>query len=53
MGAGPVATYYIVKPGDTLSGIAAKYGTTYPKLAQMNGIKDPNKIYPNQRIRVK
>lgn len=53
MGAGPVATYYVVKKGDTLSGIAAKYGTTYQKLAQMNGIKDPNKIYPNQRIRVK
>lgn len=53
IGATPVKTYYIVKPGDTLSGIAAKYGTTYQKLAQMNGIKDPNKIYPNQRIRVK
>lgn len=53
MGASPVTTYYVVKAGDTLSGIAAKYGTTYQKLAQMNGIKDPNKIYPNQRIRVK
>lgn len=53
MGAGEVKTYYVVKPGDTLSGIAAKYGTTYQKLAQMNGIKDPNKIWAGQKIRVK
>lgn len=44
--------YYTVKKGDTLSGIAAKYGTTYQKLAQINGIADPNKIYPGQRIKV-
>ncbi len=43
---------YIVKSGDTLSGIAAKYGTTYQKLAQINGIADPNKIYAGQVIRV-
>ena len=45
--------YYVVKRGDTLSGIASKYGTTYQHLAQMNGIADPNKIYPGQKIRVK
>lgn len=47
------AVYYTIKSGDTLSGIAAKYGTTYQKLAQMNGIADPNKIYAGQKIRVK
>lgn len=47
------AVYYIVKSGDTLSGIAQKYGTTYTKLAQMNGISDPNKIYVDQNIRVR
>lgn len=46
------ATYYVVRAGDTLSGIASKYGTTYQKLASMNGISDPNKIYIGQRIRV-
>ena len=45
--------YYVVKRGDTLSGIASKYGTTYQKLAQMNGIANPNRIYAGQRIRVK
>lgn len=47
------AVYYTVRRGDTLSGIASKYGTTYQKLAQMNGIANPNKIYAGQRIRVK
>lgn len=50
---GTSATYYTVKSGDTLSGIASKYGTTYQKLAQMNGISNPNKIYIGQKIRVK
>ena len=47
------AQYYTVKPGDTLSGIATKYETTYQKLAQMNGIANPNKIYAGQKLRVK
>ena len=47
------ATYYTVKAGDTLSGIAAKYGTTYQNLAKVNGISNPNLIYPGQKIRVK
>ena len=45
--------YYTVKSGDTLSGIAKKYGTTYQKIAQLNGISNPNRIYPGQKIRVK
>lgn len=45
--------YHVVKRGDTLSGIASKYGTTWQKLQAMNGIRNPNKIYPGQRIRVK
>lgn len=45
--------YYVVKRGDTLSAIASKYGTTYQQLAKINGIANPNKIYPGQKIRVK
>ena len=48
-----VHVYYVIKRGDTLSAIASKYGTTYQKLAQMNGISNPNKIYVGQKIRVK
>lgn len=44
-------TYTVVK-GDTLSGIASKYGTTYQTLASYNGIADPDKIYPGQVIKI-
>ena len=47
------AVYYTVKSGDTLSGIASKYGTSYTKLAQMNNISDTDKIYVGQKIRVR
>jgi|GEM_PF-77859 len=43
---------YIVQGGDTLSGIAAKYGTTYQHLAAINGIANPNVINVGQHIRI-
>lgn len=43
---------YIVKSGDTLSGIANKYGTTYQKLAQYNNIANPNVISVGQKIKI-
>ena len=51
-GTASTGTTYTVKSGDTLSGIAAKYGTTYQHLAQINGIADPNRIYAGQTIRI-
>lgn len=41
---------YVVQSGDTLSGIASKYGTTYRDLAAKNGIGNPNLIYPGMRL---
>lgn len=52
-GSGGGAVYYTVKKGDTLSSIAKRYGTTYQKIAQLSGIKNPNKIFVGQRVRVK
>ena len=43
---------YTVKSGDTLSGIAAKFGTTYQVLASKNGISNPNLIYPGQKLKI-
>lgn len=45
--------YYIVKSGDSLSSIATKYKTTVSNLVKLNGIKNPNLIYVNQKIRIK
>jgi len=44
-------TYTVVK-GDTLSSIASKYGTTYQKLAEYNGIANPNLILVGQVIKI-
>lgn len=49
---GNKTTTYTVRTGDTLSEIAAKYGTTVAKLVQANGIQDPNKIYPGDTLRI-
>jgi lysozyme len=45
-------TYYTVKSGDTLSKIAAKFGTTYQKIAKDNGISNPDKIYVGQKLKI-
>ena len=46
-------TVYTVRAGDTLSGIAKRYGTTYQRLAQVNNISNPNLIYVGQKIVIK
>lgn len=45
--------YHTVQRGETLSGIAKKYGTNYMKLATLNMILNPNKIYVGQKIRIR
>ena len=47
------STTYTVKSGDTLSEIASKFGTTYQKIAKDNDIKNPNLIYPGQKLIIK
>ena len=49
----PSVEYYTIKKGDTLSAIAKKYDTTVDKLVKLNNIKDPDKIYTGDKIRVK
>ena len=48
--AGGSVKTYTVKAGDTLSGIAAKYNTTYKQIAEDNKLSDPNKIYVGQKL---
>ena len=43
---------YTVQSGDTLSEIAAKFGTTYQKIASYNGIANPSRIFAGQVIKI-
>lgn len=43
---------YTVKSGDTLSGICAKYGANWKKVAEYNKLKNPHLIYPGQKIKI-
>jgi soluble lytic murein transglycosylase-like protein len=53
MSGGPAAAgTHTVRSGETLSGIAAHYGTTADQLARANGIGNPNMIFAGARLRV-
>lgn len=45
-------TTYTVQPGNTLSQIAQKYGTTVTEIAGLNGISNPNLIYVGQVLKI-
>lgn len=45
--------YYTIENGDTLSGIAKKFGTSVEALVNLNGIENPNLIIAGDTIRVK
>jgi LysM repeat protein len=46
------ATTYIVRPGDTLSAIAQRHGTTVSALAAANHITDPDVVRIGQLLRI-
>lgn len=46
-------TYHVIKSGETLSGIAIKYGVSVDSIISLNNIKDANLIYAGTKIRVK
>ncbi len=45
-------TTYTVQAGNTLSGIAYKYGVTVSQLQQWNNISNPNEIYVGQTLKI-
>ena len=45
--------WHKVKSGDTLSGIARKYGTTVKRLCQLNKIKETKILQIGQKLRVR
>jgi nucleoid-associated protein YgaU len=51
----PSETLYVVKEGDTLWDIAARFtgdAHKFPSLARHNGIRDPDVIVPGQVIKI-
>lgn len=45
--------FHIVQSGDTLATIAKTYNTTINTLIELNEIKTPDLIFPNQKIRIR
>jgi membrane-bound lytic murein transglycosylase D len=43
---------HVVKPGDTLSGIAQRHGVTLDEILRWNGLTETTRIYPGNRLRV-
>lgn len=48
--AGSSQGYYVVRPGDSLSGIAARFGVTTPALAAANGITNADLVRIGARL---
>lgn len=46
-------SYYEVRRGNTLWGIARLYNTSVANLVRLNGIKNPNLIYVGQNLRIR
>jgi len=47
------AGVHIVRRGETLSGIAIRYGTTVDRLAAANGLANPDFVLTGQRLRIR
>lgn len=45
-------TSYTVRAGDTLTAIAARFQTTVQRLASLNDIANPNRIYIGERLQI-
>jgi LysM repeat protein len=44
--------WHTVQPGETLSSIARRYGTTWQAIAQANNLSNPNQIYVGQKLKI-
>lgn len=48
----PRTLTYAVQSGDTLSGLAAQWGTSVDAIVETNGITDPNFLFIGQELRI-
>jgi LysM repeat protein len=47
-----VKANYTVKPGETLSELAERYGTSVPRLMELNNLRGPQDLWAGSRIQV-
>jgi LysM repeat protein len=45
-----VQQHYVVQEGDTLSGIAARFGVSEDAIMKANGITEPDRIFVGQQL---
>ena len=48
----PHEIVYTVRRGDNLTKIAREYSSTVQRIVQLNGIQNPDLIYPGQRLSI-
>ena len=49
----PTARFYKVRPGDTLTGVAAKSGISLTRLLRLNPKLQPTALFIGERIRLR
>ncbi len=49
----PKAKFYVVRPNDTLSKIAARTGVSLGTIEQLNPRINPDALHPSQRLRLR
>lgn len=49
----PKTKFYVVKPNDTLSRIAARTGVSITTLEHLNPTVNPDALHPSQRLRLR
>lgn len=47
------AHYYVIQPGDSMTGIASKTGVSLPTLESLNPGTDPNSLQTGGRLRLR
>jgi nucleoid-associated protein YgaU len=48
----PRTTTYTVRTGDTLGDIGRRYGVSREEIARLNGIDEPDLLFPGQELRI-